>query len=142
MAERSRRFVGRSQAKGHSLGVRAASAPGGAESEEHRLAAESHRLLHIGAPGGRRHRAIAGSRCVPLVRRLEELGLPEIAKEIDALNKEYPLLTQAQSMIERPTRPRENYIHIRGDFRGKGVTVSPGVPACCRSCRLARTRTD
>jgi hypothetical protein len=61
--------------------------------------------------------------------RFKELGLSEIAKKLEALNKEYPLLTQAQSMIERPIRRRENYIHIRGDFRSKGMAVSPGVPA-------------
>ena len=60
--------------------------------------------------------------------RFKELGLSEIAKKLDVLNKEYPLLTQAQSMMERPIRRRENYIHIRGDFRSKGLTVSAGVP--------------
>ena len=28
--------------------------------------------------------------------------------------------------MERPIRRRENYIHIRGDFRSKGLTVSAG----------------
>lgn len=61
--------------------------------------------------------------------RFKELGLAEVSKKLQALDKEFPLLTQAQSMMERSIRRRENYIHIRGDFRGKGVAVFPDVPA-------------
>lgn len=61
--------------------------------------------------------------------RWKELGLAEISKKLAALNKEYPPLTQAQSMTERKHRRREDYIHLRGDFRGKGIAVETNVPA-------------
>lgn len=61
--------------------------------------------------------------------RFKELDLAGISKKLAALNKEYPPLTQAQSMTERVHRRRENFIHMRGDFRSKGTAVEQAVPA-------------
>jgi len=61
--------------------------------------------------------------------RWKQLGLAEISKQLAALNKEYPPLTQAPSMTERAHRRRENYIHLRGDFRSRGIAVEENVPA-------------
>jgi hypothetical protein len=59
----------------------------------------------------------------------KELGLAEISRKLAALNKEYPPPTQAPSMTERQHRRRQNYIHLRGDFRSQGSAVEPDVPA-------------
>lgn len=61
--------------------------------------------------------------------RWKQLDLSTISKKLAALNKEYPPLTQAPSMVERAERRRENYMHVRGDFRMKGFAVEEGVPA-------------
>jgi hypothetical protein len=61
--------------------------------------------------------------------RWKELDLAGIAKKLTALNKEYPPLTQAPSITERSERRRENYIHVRGDFRNKGTSVEENVPS-------------
>jgi mono/diheme cytochrome c family protein len=61
-------------------------------------------------------------------QRFADLGLSEIARKLAALNKEYPLLTQAPSLEERRTRRRANFIHLRGDFRSPGIPVAEDVP--------------
>ncbi len=59
----------------------------------------------------------------------KKLGLAEVSKKLIALNKEYPPMTQAPAMVERADRRRENFIHLRGDFRGRGIAVEENIPA-------------
>ncbi len=61
--------------------------------------------------------------------RWKQLDLAAVSKKLAALNKEYPPMTQAPSMIERAHRRRENYVHVRGDYRGTGAAVEEDVPA-------------
>jgi len=60
--------------------------------------------------------------------RFKELNVKEVLKKLDELEKSYRGLTLAPTLFENP-RPRTSYIHMRGDFRSKGVDVQPGVPA-------------
>ena len=60
--------------------------------------------------------------------RLCECGfqeLPDKLKELDAI---LPPLAQARTIAEA-AEPKATHIHIRGDFRRKGVQVEPGTPA-------------
>jgi mono/diheme cytochrome c family protein len=59
----------------------------------------------------------------------KKLGLAELSKKLTALNKEYPPMTQAPSMTERADRRRDNFIHLRGDFRSRGIAVEENTPS-------------
>ena len=61
--------------------------------------------------------------------RFKELDLAAVSKKLQALLKDYPPLTQAPSMTERSILRRDNYIHLRGDFRSVGEPVTEDVPA-------------
>jgi hypothetical protein len=61
--------------------------------------------------------------------RFKEFGLSEVSKRLEALKKEYPPLTQAPVLTERSILRRPDYIHLRGDYRNKGIAVTAGVPA-------------
>ena len=66
-------------------------------------------------------------------KKFAELKLPELQKQLAALKKEFAVahVTRAPVM-QAAFAPRQTYIHERGDFRSRGVDVSPGVPACAR----------
>ncbi|MBI4584956.1 MAG: DUF1553 domain-containing protein [Planctomycetes bacterium] len=61
-------------------------------------------------------------------RRFQELKLDELSGKLEALKKELPRLTRAQTVRETPI-PRETTVHLRGDFRSRGPRVTPGTPA-------------
>src|SRR6185295_3524333 len=52
----------------------------------------------------------------------------DLRKELDALDAGFPALSQAQ-VITNEAEPRATHIHLRGDFRSKGIEVQPGTPA-------------
>ncbi len=52
-------------------------------------------------------------------------GLQERVKNLRALRRSEPKVTVALVMRDRAT-PRENYIHLGGDFLRKGIAVKPG----------------
>jgi len=58
----------------------------------------------------------------------KKLRFSDLRKELDALDASFPALSQAQT-ITNEAEPRPSYIHLRGDFRSKGVQVEPGTPA-------------
>ena len=60
--------------------------------------------------------------------RFQALGVREVVKKLDALNKTAPPLTLAPTMFENPL-PKPNFIHARGDFRSRGAEVQRGTPA-------------
>jgi hypothetical protein len=60
--------------------------------------------------------------------KFKALKVRDTVKQLDALDKSAPPLTLAPVMFENP-RPKPNYIHLRGDFRSRGIDVSPGLPA-------------
>lgn len=77
----------------------------------------------------------------------KRLGLAEVSKKLVALNKEYPPMTQAPSIVERAHRRRDNFIHLRGDFRSRGIAVEentpsalPPLPSDAKRNRLALAR--
>jgi cytochrome c553 len=61
--------------------------------------------------------------------RWKQLDLAGVSKKLQALLKEYPPMTQAPSMVERAHRRRDNYVHVRGGYRGRGPAVEEDVPA-------------
>jgi hypothetical protein len=61
-------------------------------------------------------------------RRFKEWKLDELSAKLDRLRAELPKLTRAP-VLRRALVPRQSYLHIRGDFRRKGPTVSPGTLA-------------
>ena len=62
-------------------------------------------------------------------KKFAELKLPELQKQLVALKKEFAAahVTRAP-VIQAAFAPRQTYIHERGDFRGRGADVSPGIP--------------
>ncbi|MFN0197098.1 MAG: PSD1 and planctomycete cytochrome C domain-containing protein, partial [Planctomycetaceae bacterium] len=60
--------------------------------------------------------------------KFKEYKLDEIKGKLAALDKEYPQATRAPTMREAEV-PRQTYIHVRGDFRVKGIDVGVGVLA-------------
>jgi hypothetical protein len=60
--------------------------------------------------------------------RFKALKVRETVKQLEELAKSAPPLTLAPVMFENP-RPKPNYIHVRGDFRSRGIDVQPGTPA-------------
>ena len=68
--------------------------------------------------------------------RRKELNFEELAEKLFIPRRGprkdpppwYPWLTQAQTIAESSTR-RVTHIHIRGDWRNKGIEVDPGAPA-------------
>jgi hypothetical protein len=55
----------------------------------------------------------------------KDLGLQERVKNLRALRRSEPKVTVALVMRDRAA-PRENYIHLGGDFLRKGIAVKPG----------------
>jgi hypothetical protein len=57
-----------------------------------------------------------------------KLRFQDLRKELDAVDAGFPALSQAQT-ITNEADPRKTHIHLRGDFRSKGIEVQPGTPA-------------
>ncbi|MEX2577473.1 MAG: PSD1 and planctomycete cytochrome C domain-containing protein [Verrucomicrobiales bacterium] len=57
-----------------------------------------------------------------------KLKIVDLSKELETLAREVPPLSRAQAMTQLP-EPPVTRIHLRGDFRRPGETVTPGTPA-------------
>ena len=60
-------------------------------------------------------------------KRAEELDLKKLKKELGTLNKAFPGLSEAQT-LGASEYPRKSHIHLRGDYRNKGIEVQPATP--------------
>ncbi len=58
----------------------------------------------------------------------KELNFPELRKKLQELRASFPALSEAQTMAQDTVLHRNTNIHIRGDYRNKGVEVQPDVP--------------
>ena len=59
--------------------------------------------------------------------RLEELKFKELRNKVNELKASFPDLSQAQTITASQSL-RETHLHIRGDYREKGIRVQPGTP--------------
>ncbi|HUQ94647.1 MAG TPA: PSD1 and planctomycete cytochrome C domain-containing protein [Bryobacteraceae bacterium] len=87
-------------------------------SPEKRTAKQSHALLRtfLKSPG-------------PLLSEEESKNLKfaDAFKELNDLDDAYPGLGEVSTIAEGPVR-RKTHIHIRGNFRDRGIEVQPGTP--------------
>ncbi len=60
--------------------------------------------------------------------KFKELKLSEVSSKLTKLHSELPRPTRAPTM-RAALNPRTTYVHMRGEFRDRGVTVEPGTPA-------------
>ncbi|MFN7925546.1 MAG: PSD1 and planctomycete cytochrome C domain-containing protein [Bryobacteraceae bacterium] len=75
-------------------------------------------------------------------KRYNELKFDELDKKLRALDREYPLLSQAQTVIESDHQ-RKSYVRIRGNYKNLGDEVVPAVPASLPAVGAAKpTRLD
>ncbi len=58
----------------------------------------------------------------------KQLRFNELRKQLDSLDASFPALSEAQT-IANEGEPRESYIFLRGDYRARGVPVTPATPA-------------
>ena len=62
-------------------------------------------------------------------KKFAELKLPELQQKLVALKKEFAAAHATRApVMQAAFAPRQTYIHERGDFRGRGAEVSPGIP--------------
>ena len=62
-------------------------------------------------------------------KNFAELKLPELQKQLAELRKEFPAAFPTRApVMQAAFAPRQTYLHERGDFRGRGPDVSPGIP--------------
>ena len=62
-------------------------------------------------------------------KKIAELKLPELQQKLVALKKEFAATHATRApVMQAAFAPRQTYIHERGDFRGRGADVTPGVP--------------
>ncbi len=61
-------------------------------------------------------------------KRWKELKLDELEKKLKALKREYPQLTQAQTIVEN-RKPKRSFLRVRGDYKSPGIEVHPMTPA-------------
>ncbi len=60
--------------------------------------------------------------------KFKDLKLSEISSKLVKLESESPHPTRAP-IVRTALNPRTTYVHMRGEFRDRGVTVEPGTPA-------------
>lgn len=60
--------------------------------------------------------------------RYKQLKFNVLHEQLKALAEKFPAPSQAQTIAESSEPPR-TYIHVRGDFRQKGIEVQPATPA-------------
>ena len=62
-------------------------------------------------------------------KKFAELKLTELQKQLAELKKQFPAAFPTRApVMQAAFVPRQTYIHERGDFRGRGADVSPGLP--------------
>ena len=66
-------------------------------------------------------------------KKFAELKLHELQKQLAELRKELPAAFPTRApVMQAAFAPRQTYLHERGDFRGRGANVSPGIPKWLR----------
>ena len=74
--------------------------------------------------------------------RAEDLKWDELSKKLSELDDFFPALSEAPA-IEESRENRETRIHIRGQYKDKGIPVEPGIPAVLPALDTAHaTRSD
>ncbi len=73
------------------------------------------------------HFVINYHRVIPK-ERIKELNYSAARKELAELAAAFPSITLAPTIAEDSVR-RKTHLHIRGDWRRRGIEVSPGVPS-------------
>jgi hypothetical protein len=72
-------------------------------------------------------------------KKFAELKLAELQKQLAELKKQFPAAFPTRAPIMQAAfTPRQTYIHERGDFRGRGADVSPGLPGLFNRTPKAR----
>jgi hypothetical protein len=61
--------------------------------------------------------------------RFNELKLGELGQALRTMAAELPKVTRAPAMRETQN-PRRAYLHVRGDFRTRGIDIERGTPDC------------
>jgi mono/diheme cytochrome c family protein len=61
------------------------------------------------------------------------LKFTELRKQLDELREQYPDLSGAPTIGEDPSIRRKSNVHLRGDWKRKGVEVQPGTPGVLHS---------
>ncbi|HUQ93668.1 MAG TPA: PSD1 and planctomycete cytochrome C domain-containing protein [Bryobacteraceae bacterium] len=61
-------------------------------------------------------------------QKFEAFKVKEAIKQLGVLDKTAPALTMAPVLFENPL-PKPNFLHLRGDFRSRGMEVATGIPA-------------
>ena len=71
-------------------------------------------------------------------KKFADLRLPELQPKLAALKKEFVAAFPTRAPIMQAAfAPRQTYIHERGDFRGRGADVSPGIPKWISGANVA-----
>ena len=64
-------------------------------------------------------------------KKFAELKVPDLQQKLAALKNEFAAAHATRApVMQAAFAPRQTYIHERGDFRGRGAGVTPGIPAC------------
>src|SRR5262249_21864413 len=63
----------------------------------------------------------------------KEYKFPELVPKLDQLEAQYPELSEAPAMAEKP-KPAATRVLVRGDYLRPGAEVSPGTPAVLPTC--------
>ena len=59
----------------------------------------------------------------------KQLNFVELRKKLNELRDQYPALSEAPIIGKIPSIHRTSHIHLRGDWKRKGIEVHPDVPA-------------
>lgn len=61
-------------------------------------------------------------------KTMKKMRFKELNEKLSQLKSEFPALSEAQTLAERPGS-RRSHVLIRGDYRQPGIQVQPGTPA-------------
>ena len=64
----------------------------------------------------------------------EQLKFGELRKQLKELDEGFPALSEAQTIAEE-SPVRQTYVHLRGEYRQKGIPVAPATRPFCMPCR-------
>ena len=70
---------------------------------------------------------IASPGTAPGIEKDKLARFKELREKLKALNASFPALSHAQVVVEDPEAPPA-HIHVKGDWRQKGIPVEPGTP--------------
>lgn len=60
-------------------------------------------------------------------KRYEQVRFKELDKKLSDLAKKYPPLSRAMT-VEEDSNPQQTHVHLRGDYRERGIEVTPQPP--------------